>query len=184
MPFDHPEWIFELKYDGFRSIAVIEHGRCQLISRNGHPFASFSALAEGISDSLPNLRAVIDGEICSLDRRGRPQFKNLLLRRGNPPCFFAFDLLSFDGKDLRTERLLDRKQELRRLLAKTSPPFPLRYAHHVEGSGTALFRRVCKLDLEGIVAKHTSGAYVAEQQQTTWFKIKNRHYSQMEDRED
>ncbi len=79
-------------------------------------------LTESISDSMPNTRAVIDGEICSLDRRGEPQFKNLMFRRGNPPCFFAFDLLTCDGKDLRTERLLDRKQELRRLLAKTSPP--------------------------------------------------------------
>jgi len=118
-PFDDPAWIFELKYDGFRALAVIEHGGAQLLSRNGHPFASFSALAESISDSLPNARAVIDGEICSLDRRGRPHFKNLLFRRGNPPCFFAFDLLTCDGKDLRTERLLDRKQELRRLLAQS-----------------------------------------------------------------
>jgi len=113
-PFDAPEWLFELKYDGYRSLAVIEHGRAQLLSRDGHPFASFSALAESISDSLPNARAVIDGQICSLDRRGRPQFKNLLFRRGNPPCFFAFDLLTCDREDLRTERLLDRKQELRR----------------------------------------------------------------------
>ena len=145
LPFDDPDWLYELKYDGFRALAVIEHGRTRLISRNGHPFASFSALAESISDSLPNVRAVIDGEICSLDRRGRPQFKNLLFRRGNPPCFFAFDLLTY-GKDLRTERLLDRKQELRRLLAKVSSPFPLRYAEHVEGSGTALFQRICELD--------------------------------------
>jgi len=118
LPFDDPNWIYELKMDGFRALAVIEHGRAQLLSRNGHPFASFSALAESISDCLPNVRAVIDGEICSLDRRGRPQFKNLLFRRGNPPCFFAFDLLIHDGKDLRTERLLG-KQELRRLLARS-----------------------------------------------------------------
>ena len=99
LPFDDPEWIYELKMDGFRALAVIEHGRAQLISRNGHLFA-FSALAESISDSLPNVRAVIDGEICSLDRRGRPQFRNLLFHRGNPPCFFAFDLLTCEGKDL------------------------------------------------------------------------------------
>src|SRR6266705_3191443 len=74
-PFDDPNWIYELKMDGFRALAVIEHGRAQLLSRNGHPFASFSALAESISDSLPNVRAVIDGEICSLDRRGKLQFK-------------------------------------------------------------------------------------------------------------
>src|SRR6266849_6102812 len=151
-PFDDPDWVFELKYDGFRALAAIEDGRAQLISRNGHPFASFSALAESISDSLPNARAVIDGEICSLDRRGRPQFKNLLFRRGSPPCFFGFDLLTHDGKDWRTEKLIDRKQELRRLLAKVPAFSPLKYADHVEASGTALFQRVCESDLEGMVA--------------------------------
>src|SRR5437660_2896539 len=65
-PFDDPDWIYELKMDGFRALAIIEHGRAQLLSRNGNPFASFSALAESISDSLPNVRAVIDGEICSV----------------------------------------------------------------------------------------------------------------------
>src|SRR2546428_1103904 len=116
-PFDDPDWIYELKMDGFRALAVIEHGRAQLISRNGHPFASFSELGKQIAAALPNVRAVIDGEICSLDRRGRPQFKNLLFRRGNPPCFFAFDLLTCDGKDLRTERqavLLRRKTATKR----------------------------------------------------------------------
>src|SRR5205823_2429013 len=128
-PFDDTDWIFELKYDGFRALAVIENGRAQLLSRNGHPFASFPSLAESISNSLPNARVVIDGEICSLDRRGRPQFKNLLFRRKNPPCFFAFDLLTCDGKDLRTERLLDRKQELRRLLARACAPLKYYRVH-------------------------------------------------------
>jgi bifunctional non-homologous end joining protein LigD len=149
-----------------------------------HPFASFSALAQSISDSLPNKRAVIDGEICSLDKRGRPQFKNLMFHRGNPPCFFALDLLTCDSKDLRTERLLDRKQELRRLLPKTTPPFPLRYADHLEGCGTALFQRVCELHLEGIVAKQKFGPYVTEREHSTWFKILNRGYSQMVGREE
>jgi bifunctional non-homologous end joining protein LigD len=183
-PFDDPDYIFELKYDGFRALAIIEHGHAQLLSRNGHPFSSFSELAESISDSLPNTRAVIDGEIYSLDRRGKPQFKNLLFHRGNPPCFFAFDLLKRDGKDLRTERLLDRKQELRRMLAKISPPFPLRYADHVDGKGIALFERVCELDLEGIVAKQKFGNYVTEREHSTWFKILNREYSQKDRREE
>ena len=76
LPFDDPEWIFELKYDGFRALAVIEHGRAQLLSRNGHPFASFADLGKQIVAALPSARAIIDGEICSLDRRGKPQFKN------------------------------------------------------------------------------------------------------------
>jgi len=170
-----------LKLDGFRALAVIEHGRAQLLSRDGHPFASFSALAESISDSLPNVRAVIDGEICSLDRRGRPQFKNLMFHRGNPPCFFAFDLLTY-GKDLRTERLMDRKQELRRLLARACAP--LKYTEYIEGCGTASFQRVCELDLEGIVAKQKFGPYVTEREQSTWFKILNREYSQKDGREE
>src|SRR5947208_9725584 len=183
-PFDDPNWLFELKYDGYRSLAIVEHGRAQLLSRNGHPFASFSALAESIPDSLRKVRAVIDGEICSLDKRGRPQFKNLMFHRGNPPCFFAFDLLTCDGKDLRTERLIDRKQELRRLLARIPADSRLKYTDHVDGSGTALFERVCKLDLEGVVAKQKFGPYVTDREQSTWFKILNREYSQKNGREE
>ena len=141
-------------------------------------------LAESISDSLPNVRAVIDGEICSLDRRGKPQFKNLLFHRGNPPCFFAFDLLTCDGKNLRTERLLDRKQELRRLLARSPVTSPLKYTEYIDGCGTALFQRVCELDLEGIVAKQKFGPYVIEREHSTWFKILNRKYSQKDGREE
>src|SRR5438477_11355270 len=89
-PFDDPDWIYDLKMDGFRALAVVEHGRAHLLSRNGHPFASFSAVAESISDSLPNARAVLDGELCSLDRRGRPQLKNLPFLGCHPPCFFPF----------------------------------------------------------------------------------------------
>src|SRR5437667_5447425 len=169
-PFDDPDWIYELKMDGFRALAIVEPGRAQLLSRNGNPFASFSALAESISDSLPNVRAVIDGEICSLDRRGRPQFKNLMFHRGNPPCFFAFDLLICDGEDLRTERLLDQKQELRRLLARSPMTSPLKYTECIDGDGMGLFQRVCELDLEGIVAKQKFGTYVTEREQSNWFK--------------
>src|SRR5713226_4821678 len=113
-PFDHPEWIFELKYDGFRSLAVIQNGRTQLISGNGNPFNSFADLCKRLTLPLGG-KTVLDGEIVCLDKRGRPQFRDLLFHRGEP-CFFAFDLLVVDGKDLRSERLTDRKQELRRLL--------------------------------------------------------------------
>jgi bifunctional non-homologous end joining protein LigD len=147
--FNHSDFIFEIKWDGFRSLAVIEHGRTQLISRNGHRFASFVELADSIADALPDVRAIIDGEICSLDKRGRPQFRNLLFRRGNPPCFLAFDLLSCDGKDCRRERILDRKQELRRVL--NGAAHSIRYIDHVDGEGVPLFEQACQHDLEGIV---------------------------------
>jgi bifunctional non-homologous end joining protein LigD len=170
----------QLKYDGFRALAVIQNGRTQLISRNGHPFNSFDSLRKAVTAPGAGT-TVLDGEIICLDKRGRPQFNNLLFHRGEP-CFFAFDLLMSDGKDLRTERLTDRKHELRRLLSKVSGS-RMRYVEHVEGHGKALFERVCKLDMEGIVAKHSSGPYVTETRRTTWFKVKNRSYSQMEGRE-
>jgi bifunctional non-homologous end joining protein LigD len=87
-----------------------------------------------------------------------------------------------DGRDLRAERLTDRKHELRRLLSKV-PASRMRYVEHIEGQGTALFERVCKMDLEGIVAKHSYGPYITEQERTTWVKIKNRSHSQSVGRE-
>src|SRR6202165_262762 len=149
-PFDHPEYVFELKYDGFRSLAVIHGGRTELISRNGHPFNSFDILRKAMT-APGDGKTVLDGEIVCLDRRGGPQFNDLLFHRGEP-YFFAFDLLMSDGKDLRTERLTDRKHELRRLLSKVSES-RMQYVEHVEQHDKALFERICKLDLEGIVAK-------------------------------
>src|ERR1041384_2311234 len=115
-PFDHVEWLFELKYDGFRSLCVIQNGRAELLSRNGNSFKSFETLRKQLKSPYAG-RTVLDGEIVCLDKRGKPQFRDLLFRRGEP-CFFAFDLLMADGKDLRSERLTDRKQELRRLMLK------------------------------------------------------------------
>ncbi len=105
-PFDHPEWIFELKYDGFRSLCVIHNGRTELISRNGNSFKSFETLRKQLK-SPHSGKTVLDGEIVCLDKGGKPQFRDLLFHRGEP-CFFAFDLLMIDGKDLRMEKLTPR----------------------------------------------------------------------------
>ena len=78
-----------------------------------------------------------------------------------------------DGKDLRREKLTDRKHELRRLLSG-APKIPVHYADHVEGHGTAFVERVCRLDLEGIVAKHEFGSYTTDER-TTRFKINNQN---------
>jgi ATP dependent DNA ligase domain len=123
------------------------------------------------------------GEIVCVDASGRPQFKDLLSHHDDP-CFFAFDLLTCDGKDLRTERLLDRKQELRRLLARSPATSPMKYTEYIDGLGMALFQRVRELDLEGIVAKQKFGPYVTEREHSTWFKILNRRYSQKQGREE
>ena len=99
LPFDHPQWIFELKYDGFRALADIENGRTQLISRNGNPFNSFSALSKSLTHSAG--KTVLDGEIVCLDKRGKPQFRDLLFHRGEP-LFFCLRSL-----DVRRERFAD-----------------------------------------------------------------------------
>ena len=88
-----------------------------------------------------------------------------------------------DGKDLRTERLIDRKQETSRL-ARSPATSPLKYNEYIDGCGIALFQRVCELDLEGIVAKQKVGPYITEREHSTWFKIRNREYSQMVGREE
>ena len=78
--FDDDDWLFELKYDGFRALAVIEHGRAQLLSRNGHRFASFSELGKQIAAALPNVRAVIDGRYSNEARAERKHYQKLLQR--------------------------------------------------------------------------------------------------------
>ncbi len=93
-------------------------------------------------------------------------------------------LLICERKDWRTERLIDRKQELRRLLIRSPVTSPLKYTEYIDGHGMALFQRVCELDLEGVVAKQKSAPYVTEREQSTWFKILNRKYSQMQGREE
>ena len=81
-PFNHPDWIFEIKWDGFRALAYVEDGRCRLVSRNGNEFKSFSGLNVALPLECRAKRAVLDGEIVCLDKRGNSQFRDLLFRRG------------------------------------------------------------------------------------------------------
>jgi bifunctional non-homologous end joining protein LigD len=173
--FDHPDWLFELKYDGFRALAYAEATGCRLVSRNAHAFGSFELLREDIGRALRRSRAVIDGEIVCLDEKGHPQFYNLLYRR-TEPCFVAFDLLWHHGEDLSFLPLHERKHRLRALVRQTESR--MLYADHVDGNGTALFERACQLDLEGIVAKDRYAPYTADRESSTWHKIRNSRYSQ------
>ncbi len=119
----------------------------RLISRRGNPYKSFAVLRESLR-SL-NREAVLDGEIVVLDASGRPQFYELLRRRGEP-VFYAFDCLMHGGHDLRALPLMNRKEILKRVV-RDHPRILL--AHHFDRDGRALFRRACEHDLEGIVAK-------------------------------
>jgi bifunctional non-homologous end joining protein LigD len=178
-PFEHPDWIFEPKLDGFRALLYIEGGEAQLISRNGNRLKSFPNLTGALGAAFPGRTAVLDGEIVHLGLDGKPLFYELMRRRG-PQHFYAFDLLWLDGRDLRGLPLLERKRLLRGIIPPQ--PSPALYVDHVTGSGVELFEAVCAGDLEGIVAKRAHGLYAPEE--TTWVKIKNPHYSQAEGRAD
>lgn len=170
-PFDHADWFFELKHDGFRALAYIEDDTCQLISRKQIIYKSFDTLAAALSD-LPS-NAILDGEIACLGADGRSQFLDLMRKRRRDAVFYAFDLLWHDGEDLRQLPLVERKRRLRRLIKGRAG---LLFAEQIQGSGVELFAAICARDLEGIVAKHRLGPYTPTP--VTWFKVLNPDYTQ------
>jgi bifunctional non-homologous end joining protein LigD len=181
-PFDADDYIFELKIDGFRSLAYIENGQCDLVSRNGHMFRNFKDLAQWLGENLRVENAVIDGEIACVDDSGRSVFNDLLFRR-RECLFFAFDLLFLNGEDLRRLPLIERKKRLKRLLRRKRSR--VLYVDHIQTRGQKFFDKVCELDLEGIVAKHKTATYrPTEKPSPYWIKIKNPRYSQAEGREE
>jgi bifunctional non-homologous end joining protein LigD len=167
-PFDHQDWLFELKHDGFRAIADVSGHTCTFTPRNGHTLTKFKLLAEEIAHSVRATNAVIDGEIVCLDPDGRSNFHKLLFRR-DWPYFYAFDLLAMDGEDLRDRPLLERKRRLRTVMPKMDSR--LLYVDHDVERGRALYREACKRDLEGIVAKWADGPYHSDGVKTSWLKI-------------
>ena len=177
--FDDPDYIFELKHDGFRAIAYIEAGECKLVSRNLKHFKSFESLRRSLN-KLPVQNAILDGEVVCLDERGVSQFNELMSRKGKH-VFYAFDLLWLNGNDLRSLPLIERKQRLHELVQGSRCDAVI-YAQHIEGLGIGLFEEICSRDLEGIVAKRKRGVY--KNNGVGWKKIKNPKYSQAEGRHD
>jgi bifunctional non-homologous end joining protein LigD len=177
-PFDDPDWLFELKYDGFRGLCYLEHGRNRFISRNGNTLSRFDALGEKMAGVLGVSDAILDGEVIVSDETGRPQFYDLLRRTG-VPAYVAFDILWLNGTDLRALPLSERRRRLQTILPAGSPAIaePL----SVVGRGSELFELMCAHDLEGIVAKRLRDPY---EPRVRWLKIKNRDYSQAEGRGD
>ena len=118
-PFDDPEWLFDLKYDGFRALCYLEERRGRLISRNGNPMHRFAGLSDRIAGALDVNDAILDGEVIAADETGRPQFYDLL-RDTRAPVYVAFDLLWLNGSDLRTLPLSERRRQLQSILPKGS----------------------------------------------------------------
>jgi bifunctional non-homologous end joining protein LigD len=116
--FDHPDWLFELKYDGFRALLSIGVENPAFISRKANPFARFSNLALVIDRELQT-HAVLDGEVVCFDSEGKPRFYELMFGRGEP-AFVVFDVLALEDRDLRELALIERKKILRRLIPHRS----------------------------------------------------------------
>jgi len=136
--FDHPKFVYELKHDGFRSIAFLDGSACLLISRKGHVYHGFDPLRRRLAQLARPM--VLDGEIVVVDGEGRSRFYDLLFHRGKP-VFYAFDCLSLDGRDLRGEPLSTRKRILKTAI-KDVPD--LIYAQHFAVRGLDLFAAVCE----------------------------------------
>jgi bifunctional non-homologous end joining protein LigD len=180
-PFDHPEFVYEPKLDGFRALAYVTGHRCELVSRNGQRFKSWPLLAEEIAHAIRAHGAVLDGEICCLPSDGRTNFHAVMFRRSRP-WFHAFDVLSVNGVDLCGLPLLERKRRLQTIMPAIE--CRLLYLDHLAERGRDLFRVACERDLEGIVAKWARGPYHTDGRSTSWLKIKNPHYPQMRDRQE
>ena len=173
--FDNQDWIFELKYDGFRALLEIDASGARLISRNRNRFKHLDTLAAALAKRLCVHEAILDGEVICVDETGRPIFLDLLRRK--EPCFVAFDLLWLNGEDLRQLPLVERKKRLKRLLRRRANHL-ISEALTIEGRERQLMAAVEEHDLEGIVAKRKNDSY---SRGVHWWKIKNPAYSQAED---
>jgi bifunctional non-homologous end joining protein LigD len=170
-PFDHPDWIFEVKWDGYRAVAEIRDDGVSLYSRN---LISFDKKFSPIVEALRKLRldAVLDGEIVVVDDQGRPDFQMLQHSRdsgGGHLLYYVFDLLYFRGHDLTGLPLLRRKELLKSILPSTSK---IRFSDHVGEEGILFYNVAKEKGLEGIMAKHSQSVYEAGRRSRQWLKVK------------
>ncbi|HZQ66991.1 MAG TPA: non-homologous end-joining DNA ligase [Terriglobales bacterium] len=179
--FNDKEWLFEIKWDGYRAVSFIENGQVRLVSRNQNDLtAQFSEL-KSLPSQVRAARAVLDGEVVALDEEGRASFSLMQQRTGFrkygqrvagqggiPIVYYVFDLIYADGYDLRKVALEDRKAALQEILVTGDG---VRYSDHYPEQGLALFEVAKQKGLEGIVAKRRQSCY-EERRTREWMKIK------------
>jgi bifunctional non-homologous end joining protein LigD len=170
-PFDHPDWIFEVKWDGYRAVAEIRDGTVLLYSRNG---ISFAKKFFPVTDALRKFGfdAVLDGEIVVVDDQGRPDFQRLQHYHDSGSghlLYCVFDLLYFRGHDLTDLPLLRRKELLKKILPSTPK---IRFSDHVWMEGVLFYKVAKDKGLEGIIAKHSESVYEAGRRSRQWLKVK------------
>jgi len=168
--FDDKDWIFEIKWDGYRAIAEVNNKDVQLYSRNGLIFNnSYPLIVDALSKL--NINAVLDGELVALDQKGLPNFQLLQHYDGECPLiYYVFDLLYLNGKNICDLPLLARKKLLAQLLKKNES---VSFSDHVEKSGIAFFKAAGKRGLEGIMAKKADSLYYPGVRTGSWLKIKH-----------
>lgn len=165
-------WLFEMKYDGYRCVAAVAGPEVRLYTRNGNDWTQqFHRLVEPLS-KLTKGSVLLDGEICSF-KDGRTDFSTLkdALSNDGPLVYFVFDILEQDGKSLERLPLVERKERLRKLLGKTRDDALLQYSEHVHGHGEEVFKAMCAAHQEGVIAKDADAPYRHERTRT-WLKIK------------
>ncbi|MBI5674838.1 MAG: hypothetical protein HZC48_03265 [Nitrospirae bacterium] len=172
-PFDHPDWIFEMKWDGYRAIAEIRDGDVSIYSRNR---ISFTQKFLPITDALRKLGfdALLDGEIVVVNDQGHPDFEmlqNYQKSGSGHLLYYVFDLLHFREHDLTGLPLLRRKELLKKILP-SSPK--IKFSDHVLKEGILFFNVVREKGLEGMIAKHSQSAYQAGKRSRQWLKVKAR----------
>jgi bifunctional non-homologous end joining protein LigD len=165
--FDGDDWLFEIKHDGFRMLAIRDGRPTRLFTRNRYDFSQRHQEITAALDALPVERFVLDGELVVLDHDGRSNFPKLAHSRSGTH-YYAFDLLLLGDTDLRGRPLEERKEALASLLKACDP---VRYCDHVVGAGSAFFDAVRQAGLEGMVAKRRRSQYLGTLTED-WLKVK------------
>jgi bifunctional non-homologous end joining protein LigD len=170
-------WMYEIKFDGYRAIALCGGGEARLLSRAEKDLgAKFPEVLEAIEEF--GLRdAILDGEIVALDREGRSSFQLLQayeIGEERPPIFYyLFDAMRLDGRDLRQRLLGERKEALAAAL-ENAPPI-LRYSGSLGSDAAPLIKEVCRIGLEGLIGKRADSTYESGRRSGAWVKIKFLH---------
>ena len=171
-PFDDKNWLYEIKWDGYRAIAEIENGNVRLYSRNGITFENSYTL---VVQELKKIRAdaVLDGEIVVLNDEGHPEFQLLQHYESNthrPIHYYVFDILFLNGHNTCELPLIERKELLQDIIKKSDV---VKYSDHIVEKGIAFFNVSTEKNLEGIMAKKADSQYYIGKRTNEWLKIKN-----------
>lgn len=178
-PFNNSEWLYEIKWDGYRAVAYLNNSRVELLSRHQQPFnEKFGVISEALKKL--RLKAVLDGEIVALNKKGLPDFQALqqYLQQGKSAhlAYEVFDLLWYNGKDITMLPLEARKAILQELLPNNDPL--IRISQHIKGDGLRFYKAAVARGMEGIMAKAADSAYAMGRRTDAWLKVK--HHQQAE----